>query len=561
MKSFFFKVLSFFLVINLMSCSKENLHEESEVLPITASFTVIKEENCEVECEVEFNNTSQNAESYKWDFGDGNISTEKSPKHTYTVAGNYTVNLTAVGKGNREKKALPALITVEEKTCTTIVDFDIIPEQINCKAPCRVIFENKSQNATSYEWDFGDGNIIEATSTERIFTKPGDYNITLTGQGDCTLLRTKSISVGWVTYEKTFGGTRTDGGTDLLEATNGNYILLGFINQSASLIEVNHLGELVWEKNINTPRSRLARTPDNGYIVVGSGPIQSGGNIYDFTMQKVNNVGENLFGPSSFFRSNWDIANSVVANPNGSYIIVGESRNPETDIPNVYLFSINQFGMITQSAKPEWETSFGGDQSDIGHAIAQSLDGGYIIVGETESKGAGEKDVYLIKTDRRGKLEWEKTFGGSRSESGKSIIVAPDGGYIIVGETNSKGSGITDVYLIKTDSNGQLEWENTFGGTSIDGGIDVATTLDGGCIIVGTTKSEGAGSDDVYLIKTNGQGQLEWENTFGGIDTDWGRAVVPTSDGGYLVVGTTRSLGSGDQDIYLIKTDDQGKVR
>ena len=151
-----------------------------------------------------------------------------------------------------------------------------------------------------------------------------------------------------------------------------------------------------------------------------------------------------------------------------------------------------------------------------------------------------------------------KTFGGYRSEIGHSIQQTTDGGYIITGSTQSFGNG--DVWLIKTNSNGNEEWNQTFGGSSYDDGSSVQQTTDGGFIITGGTYSFGNGGSDVWLIKTDSNGNEEWNQTFGGSSDDDGYSVQQTSDGGYIITGYTTSFGNGAKDVWLIKTDSEGNT-
>jgi hypothetical protein len=161
------------------------------------------------------------------------------------------------------------------------------------------------------------------------------------------------------------------------------------------------------------------------------------------------------------------------------------------------------------------------------------------------------EDVYLIKVDANGNIRWNKTFRGGGSTLGYSVQQTSDGGYIIIGETLSYGG--YDVYLIKVDANGNMQWSKTFGGTGDDRGYSVQQTSDGGYIIVGVTRSYGAGLEDVYLIKVDANGNMQWSKTFGGQGWDAGYSVQQTSDGGYIIVGWTTSYGAGGADVYLIK--------
>jgi len=205
----------------------------------------------------------------------------------------------------------------------------------------------------------------------------------------------------------------------------------------------------------------------------------------------------------------------------------------------------------------EWSQTYGGSDHDQGNAVACTSDGGYIIAGQTYSYGAGLNDVYLIKTDSSGNEEWYQTFGGTEQDYGKAVAQTADGGYIIGGYTYSFAS-YCDVWLIKTDASGNEEWSKTFGGSGANMGYSVAQTSDGGYVIVGDTSSHGAGSYDAWLIKTDADGIQEWSRTFGTTNDDYGRSAIQTSDGGYVITGYTFSYGDGSANAWLIKTDASG---
>ena len=201
-----------------------------------------------------------------------------------------------------------------------------------------------------------------------------------------------------------------------------------------------------------------------------------------------------------------------------------------------------------------WIRTFGGINSDYGRSIQQVFNDGYILIGTTASFG-NNNNAWLIKIDAEGNQEWDKTFGGSNDDFGSCIQHTIDGGYIIVGWTNSFGGGNNDAWLIKTDAEGNEEWDKPFGGSDSDRGYSVQQTTDGGYIITGETKSFGNGESDLWLIKTDAQGNGEWNKPFGGSDSDRGYAVQQTENNEYVITGWTKSFGNGNNDAWLIKIE------
>jgi hypothetical protein len=355
-------------------------------------------------------------------------------------------------------------------------------------------------------------------------------------------------------WENTFGGTQDDRGYSVQQTSDGGYIIAGVTFSYGAgagdvyLIKTDADGTAQWEKTFGGSSGEFGnsvqQTSEGGYIIAGY-TVSYGAGQWDVYLIKTDLNGNELWS-KTFGGSDIDAAGSVQQTTDGGYIVAGMTFSYGAGQQDVYLVKTDTNGTA------QWEKTFGGSAFDSAGSVQQTTDGGYIITGRTESYGAGGFDVYLIKIDANGTAQWEKTFGGISDDWGLSVQQTTDSGFIIAGFTESFGAGNSDFYLIKTDANGTVEWENTFGGSSREWGYSVQQTSDGGYIIAGDTFSYGAGGFDVYLIKTDANGTTQWENTFGGGSHDWGHSVQQTADGGYIIIGDTESHGAGEKDFYLI---------
>ncbi len=187
---------------------------------------------------------------------------------------------------------------------------------------------------------------------------------------------------------------------------------------------------------------------------------------------------------------------------------------------------------------------------DLGFSAMQTSEGGYVLVG---SIGIGNGYAFVIKTDANGKQQWNRTFGGAKTNEAFSIRQTSDKGYIFAGYTRSYGAGESDVWLVKIDTNGNEQWNRTFGGAQSDTANSIQQTSDGGYIVAGDTQSYGAGDTNAWIIKTDANGNQQWNKTFGGAKTDRAYYFKETSDGGYILAGFTESYGAGGRDAWLVK--------
>ena len=202
----------------------------------------------------------------------------------------------------------------------------------------------------------------------------------------------------------------------------------------------------------------------------------------------------------------------------------------------------------------QWNKTFGGTGGDAAYPVQQTSDGGYILAGCTDSYGSGPVGAWLVKTDSTGNEQWNETFGetGDKYMAG-SAQQTSDGGYILAGCVYWYGSGY-DFWLMKTDSNGNEQWNKTFGGTGEDVAHHVQQTSDGGYILTGYTNPYSSFSSEFWLIKTDSNGNEQWNKTFGETDSDDNAmAVQQTADSGYILAGYAESYSAGDYDFWLIK--------
>jgi hypothetical protein len=227
------------------------------------------------------------------------------------------------------------------------------------------------------------------------------------------------------------------------------------------------------------------------------------------------------------------------------------------------LFQTSQALVYTPSpsAGSTWSKTYGGAGSDTGTGdTVQTSDGGFAVSGDTNSSGAGGMDFWLFKTDSAGNMLWNKTYGGTLDEVCGDMCLTNDGGFALSGNTRSFGASGLDAYFVKTDANGNMLWNKTYGGTGDEYMIFVIQTSDSGYMLSGYTTSFGAGSRDAWLIKTDASGNMMWNKTYGGIGYDFAYQSVQTSDGGYVFNGITNSSGAGNIDAWLVRTDSSGNM-
>ncbi len=331
------------------------------------------------------------------------------------------------------------------------------------------------------------------------------------------------------------------------------------------LLFSNSYGQQQFQKkyeSTNATRAYVVKTTnDNGYIIAGSYDV-SGLLSAEYYIVKLDAFGDtvwsNTYGPAvdTAIAGNRDGAGNeaydIIQTFDSGYIVVGEAHDSVSGQSNAYALK------LTSTGDSSWTRTYGGLNSDYGYKIIQLADSGYILSGYTESFGLGIRNTYALRLDKKGDTLWTRAFGGSAIDGATDMSKTHDGGFIMVGNTFSFGAGNSDVYVVKFDINGNLVWARAYGGTMNDFGNSIALSKDKGFIISGSSESFGVGQRDVYVIKIDSVGELKWSKTFGGTGNESGKSVIELSNQDIMIMGNTRSFGKGFEDFYLLKLNSLG---
>jgi len=289
-----------------------------------------------------------------------------------------------------------------------------------------------------------------------------------------------------------------------------------------------------------------------------------------------------------------DVAQSIIKTTDGGYAILGYAQSNDGDITDKQDVTFDYWLLkFDENNNLQWQKTYGGSDDDRGNSLIQTLDGGYIINGYSQSSDGdvnaneGANDFWISKLDSNGTIQWEKNYGFSGVDSGISVIQTNDNGYLLTGVLDVTASGGLgnkttatkhaggDYWAIKLDALGDKQWSNYFGGSNTDTPYDVIQTSeskDNGYIIVGSSDSNDVdiksnkGSYDFWVIKISTTGNLIWEKSFGGQEIDEARAISSSGDGNYIIVGDTRSQdtdvlhNNGASDLWVIKISPSGEL-
>ncbi len=413
--------------------------------------------------------------------------------------------------------------------------------------------------------------------------------------------------LGEVEWIKTFGGSGEDIGQAIIQTSDGGYAILGFSNSIDGdlqgktvqvndywLLKVDADGNVQWSKTYGGSKDdrgqSLVQTMDGGYALTGyamsdDGDASLNRGFHDNWLLKLNTTGE-IEWEKSYGFSGHDHSYDLLQTEDGGFFFTGflDITSARADGYTEKGNTLTRHGVgefwgtkIDPLGGVEWRGYFGGTNNDRSHAVVRSEDGGFVMAGFSESDDfdisnpGGSYDFWLVKVDNTGTMEWERSFGGTGIEISYDIDNTLDGGYVVVGNTFSadgdvsETKGESDFWLVKVDGFGNLLWERTYGGSQFDAAQAVVSSKDGGYYVVGNSKSSDQdvssnnGENDIWIIKTDDKGKLLWQTSFGGSQIDFGYDVVEGEDGTVLLIGESQNVdfqgleSKGKSDLVLIK--------
>jgi len=315
--------------------------------------------------------------------------------------------------------------------------------------------------------------------------------------------------------------------------------------------------EKVWQEiygDSDTDRAMGVVALEGGDVaVVGTcksfGALQS-----DICVTRVNAKGKTIWR-KMLGGKNMDIAAGISRAKDGSLFVVGTSRSfSEKRDRDIYV------AKIALDGKGIWQATFGKERAEYGRAIAGTDDGGALVVGETESFGNGYKDIFIVKVDAKGHMISEKVMGGEKEELVRGLTRTIDGSLVMVGSREIDRVGDSDFFVLKMDQDGKKIWARTYGGEYEDILNGVTPTLDGGIVAAGSTRSWGSKQTDLTVLKFSKEGKLIWHKIYGYKRYDFANAVTVTRNGDFIIAGGTDSMGEGVYDIYILALDRNGEL-
>jgi hypothetical protein len=381
----------------------------------------------------------------------------------------------------------------------------------------------------------------------------------------CGFILVNSANASSAMFSRTYGGAGSDLANCVIETSDGGYALAGYTGSFGAggadfwLVKTDANGNVEWNQTYGGTQDDQAfavvETQDGGYSLAGI--TESFGPAGIVWLVKTDKNGVMLWN-RTYDESREIEFGSLIETSDGGFVLAGNPWGMNPKVFDLWLLKTDADGNVI------WQKNYGESVMDFAESVVETSDGGYAIGGTTDAGGGG--DFWLVKADVDGNVEWTQKYGAVQEhpnsavkiEQAYSLIETFDKGFALAGRTNSFGAGGDDFWLVKTDASGNVDWNQTYGGVGDEWCYSVIEVSDGGYALAGQTKSFGAGWLDFWFVKTDVNGNMEWNQTYGGAEAEYANSVIETSDGGFALAGVTSSFGAGESDFWLIKTDAEG---
>jgi hypothetical protein len=399
------------------------------------------------------------------------------------------------------------------------------------------------------------GNCSEASKIAYIQATDFDGLRRFLGTADSDAAAASSAPQQGLAWERTFGGEKSDwayamtGTRDGGLATGGRTESKGAGQEDLWVVRIDAQGNRVWDRTFGgaaTDRGRAIRELRDGGFAVAGATESKGAGEFDAWVLRLNKEGT-LLWDRRFGGAGTDWASGVVETRDGGLAVAAYTQ-PNEQVPfTAWIIKLDADGNSL------WERRFGGEQTDWATAIAETRDGRLVVSGYTESRGAGNADLWVLLLEPDGELVWQRTFGGPERDYASTVYVTRDNAIVLAGMTESAGAGGVDIRLIRLNVSGEVTWDRTYGGARDDWIRGLVETADGTLATAGYTTSSGAGLYDVWVLELSPDGELLGERTYGGRKNEWARAIVALPNGDLATAGDTWSKGAGKSDVWVLR--------
>lgn len=362
------------------------------------------------------------------------------------------------------------------------------------------------------------------------------------------------------TFEKPFGGTSEDWAQTAVTTDDSGFIFTGITyswgcgSEDFLMVKLDQFGDTVWEKTFGGPLDdygyRMHKTHDGGYLITGHTDSYGAGDCDGYVV-KTDLDGDTIW-TRTYGGDEDDIIHGAIELANGDWLMVGYTENFGAQMADFFFLKTDANG------NARWIKTIGGAQKDVGECVGRDRDGNVLLGGRTWTYGAGGQDFYVIKADTDGNVIWKKTYGREYADQFWDMKVTDDGGAVLAGCSFNADSTRSQCYIVKINGEGNIQWESNYGNSVCASARYISKTMDGGYLITGDIKDTCNPPGDVLLLKLDSVGKILWQKTFGGAEDENGNFVTETADSNILVLGRTVSYGAGWSDCYIIKTDNTG---